>query len=880
MPETLQPGTTLAGGYEVERQLGAGATSTVYLARDLRHHRAVAVKVLHPDLSAIVGPDRFLREIELTAKLQHPHVLPLFDSGAADGLLYYVMPCVDGETLRSRLERERQLPIEDALRIATEVADALSYAHGQGIIHRDVKPENILLQGGHALVADFGIALALERAGGARLTQTGLGLGTPQYMAPEQATGEPIVDGRADVYALGAVTYEMLVGQPPFTGPTAQAIVAMVLTENPPSIIARRHHVPPHVENAVLTALEKLPADRFAGPAAFAAALAGPLPRGAPARARKLRRRLGTHWALAPTVGLAALGAGLWLGARMLAPPSPPLAFGRAARVTWEPGLEVQPAISPNGRSVAYAGGNSTDTRIYVRDIGGGRANRLTDDSAEVETNPGWSPDGSRVLFVARGAVFSAPSAGGPARQEVPAVPGHAVTSAAWAPDGRTIAYTVGDSVLVHAADGRSRTIARLPEPTFCSWSPDAAFLACTSGNARYLTLGTDFGNLSPNRIVVCRLRDGTATTVSDSTSINVSPVWSRDGRWLYYVSNRDGRGDIYAQRVDRAGRARGQRVRLTVALGAQSISLSADGSRLAYSIFSPAANLWTLPLPTGRPTSTAAATPLTSGDQVIENASVSRDGRWLVYDSDVSGRSSIYRLPLSGGVPTGPPERLTTDSADDFSAELSPDDQELAFHSWRTGSRDIWVLPLDGRPVQHVTSAPGHEWVPTWAPDGRAIAYLAGTEARSVEIVRRGPDGSWGASTTRVPLGFWPAWSPDGRWIAFTTRLRDGSLAVVPVAPGPQRVLVDAGRPGTPVAERPQWSPDSRTLYFKSHDAHGTASIWSVPFTGGAPTLLVRFEDPTRPSYRPQWAFGNGRAYFPVEDRQADIWVIDLTGR
>jgi serine/threonine protein kinase len=264
----------LSDRYRIERELGAGGMATVYLADDLRHGRKVAIKLLHAELSAVLGPERFLAEIKTTAALQHPHVLPLFDSGSADGLLYYVMPFVEGETLRHRLERERQLPVGDAVRIASEAADALEYAHQHGIVHRDIKPENILLQGGHASVADFGIALAVAQAGGNRLTQTGLSLGTPQYMAPEQAMGEKHVDARADVYALGAVTYEMLAGVPPFTGPTAQAIVAKVITERPRFLRELRDTVPGHVAAAVHSALEKLPADRPPTAAAFARMLA------------------------------------------------------------------------------------------------------------------------------------------------------------------------------------------------------------------------------------------------------------------------------------------------------------------------------------------------------------------------------------------------------------------------------------------------------------------------------------------------------------------------------------------------------------------------------------------------------------------------------
>src|SRR5690348_14474872 len=249
--------------------------ATVYLAEDVRHDRRVALKVLRPELSAVIGAERFLAEIKLTANLQHPHILPLFDSGEADSYLFYVMPFVQGETLRDRITREKQLPIADAVRITTEVASALDYAHRHGVVHRDIKPENILLHDGRALVADFGIALAASKASGSRMTETGMSLGTPHYMSPEQAMGEREITGRSDVYALGAVLYEMLTGDPPFTGSTAQAIVARVVTESPRPLLAQRHTIPPHVEAAVLTALEKLPADRFATPDEFADALAG-----------------------------------------------------------------------------------------------------------------------------------------------------------------------------------------------------------------------------------------------------------------------------------------------------------------------------------------------------------------------------------------------------------------------------------------------------------------------------------------------------------------------------------------------------------------------------------------------------------------------------
>ena len=223
----------LSDRYRIEHELGAGGMATVYLAEDLKHSRKVAIKVLHPELSAVIGGDRFLTEIKTTASLQHPHILGLIDSGEADGLLYYVMPFIEGETLRGRLTREKQLPVDDSIRLTKEVAAALEFAHKRGIIHRDIKPENILLQDGQALVADFGIALAVQQAGGSRMTQTGMSLGTPAYMSPEQAMGERDIGARSDVYALGAMTYEMLAGEPPFMGPNSQAIVAKVLTEAP-----------------------------------------------------------------------------------------------------------------------------------------------------------------------------------------------------------------------------------------------------------------------------------------------------------------------------------------------------------------------------------------------------------------------------------------------------------------------------------------------------------------------------------------------------------------------------------------------------------------------------------------------------------------------
>ncbi|WP_310571852.1 protein kinase, partial [Gemmatimonas sp.] len=430
----------LADRYRVERELGAGGMATVYLAHDIKHDRDVAIKVLHPDLGAALGGDRFLTEIRTTARLQHPHILPLLDSGDADGLLYYVMPFVAGETLRARLERERQLPIDDALRIAREVADALGAAHALGIVHRDVKPENILLQNGHATVADFGIALAVQAAGGQRMTQTGLSLGTPQYMSPEQAMGERTIDARADIYALGAVTYEMLTGDAPFTGSSVQAIVARVLTEKPQAIRTVRDTVPFGAEQAVLRALSKLPADRYASTAEFVAALTAntmavdrnavdSLSVQAPTdRSRRLRviaaalafttvaSLVVAAWALtrAPIAASAAI-----FDAAL--PDSAPMARVAGTIATGFGSSSRQLSVSPRGDFVVYAVQRGDSTMLWRRSLIDASAVPITGTSGG--RSPRISPDGQRLAFATRTHTMILPIGGGEPRPLLEAAP-------------------------------------------------------------------------------------------------------------------------------------------------------------------------------------------------------------------------------------------------------------------------------------------------------------------------------------------------------------------------------------------------------------------------------------------------------------------------
>ena len=398
--------------YAIGRELGRGGMATVYLARDLKHDRWVAMKVLRPELAAALGPERFLREIRLTAQLQHPHILTLLDSGERDGSLYYVMPYVEGESLRQRLRRAGPLAIDEALRIAGAISGALDYAHERGVIHRDVKPENIMLHQGEPMLADFGIAIAVAAARGERLTETGFSLGTPAYMSPEQSSAEPKLDGRSDQYSLACVVYEMLAGEPPYTGPTAQAIIAKRFMEPIPRLGTVRS-VPPALEAAVTKALAKAPADRFATPSAFATALTA-----TPKRARLLRlwSQGAAVTALVLLVGVAAW----WYSSKR----SGTEAGTSASHVnivpfTSSPGPKYEPAFSPDGKQIAYGWTPETSLNqdIYVQLVGAGAPLRLTSSPAD-DYCPAWSPDGRFIAFLrdlpgGRGAYYVIPSLGG-----------------------------------------------------------------------------------------------------------------------------------------------------------------------------------------------------------------------------------------------------------------------------------------------------------------------------------------------------------------------------------------------------------------------------------------------------------------------------------
>ncbi len=547
----------LSDRYRLERELGQGGMATVYLAQDIRHNRRVAVKVLRPELAAVIGAERFLSEITTTANLQHPHILPLFDSGEADGFLFYVMPYVEGETVRDRISREKQLPVDDAVRITVEVASALDYAHRHGVIHRDIKPENILLHDGTALVADFGIALAVSTAG-SRMTETGMSLGTPHYMSPEQAMGEREITATSDVYALGCVLYEMLVGEPPFTGPTAQAIIARVVTEEPRSLTIQRKTIPPQVEGAVRQALQKLPADRFKTAADFADALqgrgniasfAGTAVHGATAGSASggggWRARLRDPLVLVPAlIAVAALAVAASVAKRAVPAAIPPIRYVLAASDSTQP-VPTYPwpaAISPDGGTVVYTVAQDANTvALYA----------LRTDQLEPRPIPGttdafephFSPDGKWLAF------------GQDGKERKVRLDGSAPVTIATAGAANGAAWTTRDQIVLGsygATHGLSHVSAAGGEPVALT-EPDTANgktdhiwpIALPDGKSVVFVIWS--GSLSTSELAITFLDDGKVTPLGIQ---GIRPLAVLDGMLVYLQAD----GTIMAVKLDATG--------------------------------------------------------------------------------------------------------------------------------------------------------------------------------------------------------------------------------------------------------------------------------------------------------------------------------------
>jgi len=694
---TASLGDALVGRYTIERELGRGGMATVYLARDLKHDRLVALKVLDPELGAVLGVERFLSEIRVTANLQHPHLLPLFDSGSADGLLYYVMPYVEGESLRARLERERQLPVDEALRLTIAVLSALAYAHEHGVIHRDLKPENILLQRGEPVVADFGIALAVSKAGGQRVTQTGLSLGTPQYMSPEQATGDRMIDARSDIYSMGAVLYEMLTGEPPHTGASVQAIIAKLLTERPRSMRSTRDTVSEPVDAATMKALAKVPADRWSTAQEFAEALRGSATiairegRGALAllarRARHVTRSM-KAWRIAAGALLAVAALLAWLAFRPH-PPSPELQLAR--QLTSE-GDVIGAAISPDGAWLAYVSDDcfgqtyTCTSTLQVREVDGTRSVKLVT-WPTLGTGVRWSPDGATVGFI------GAPDSTAPALYLIPRLGGTPQRvggpARAWtfAPDGKVVEI-VGPSGNESLVWLDPHTLA----PTDSATLPpglDFNDLAANPDNRSFAASGVAGGALA------LVLIDGRGRLLDSTTAFNFRP----DIRWdathtgvLALIPSPGTTDNLLRIPVSRGKLGANQ---AQVVLGQVSDGVGTTGTMDAspsgrVSIVDGPTSFEILTLKLGDPTATW--TPLTHRTSWVWGQQFSPDGASLAGSATDNLGDNIYLFPLSGA----PPRPLSEQRGIRDYPFLSPDGQHIAFDALTPEATPIGTIFTD----------------------------------------------------------------------------------------------------------------------------------------------------------------------------------------
>jgi serine/threonine-protein kinase len=806
----------IADRYRIDREIGRGGMASVYLARDVRHDRDVAVKVLHPELAAALGADRFLAEIKTTARLQHPHILPLLDSGevrvpfgerneeadafaGGGSFLYYVMPYVAGETLRARLDREHQLPIDDALRIGREVADALEYAHRLGVIHRDIKPENILLQDGHALVADFGIALAVQQAGGPRMTQTGLSLGTPRYMSPEQAMGERTIDARSDQYSLAAVVYEMLVGDPPFTGSTVQAIVAKVMTERPARIVTQRDRVPAHVEAAVLRALEKLPADRWASVHEFAEALRDPTlaitsTASSDGRAVNLSTRPPVHPSTI-AIGAALLVAGAgggWIASRL----GPRVQAAQVVVTSILPpaggnfGEQQSLALSPDGRKLAFVlSALDGSSMLWLRDIDKLDAKPLAGTTgADV---PFWSYDGRSlgffsngflqvyggagdvrrlcpvsgpnagswseaglILFSDRHGISSVPATGGPCRTIIARDSG-AFLRGLLLPDGKRILYSRGRFADLVVADVDGKTQGTLPVQT-------SIFAVAEPSSLIYSASGDATGiDIQPMDLVGVRMAGPPRRLLNGVRSragIHTFTV-SREGSLAYLPGGQD----LPYLEYDASG------LRDTVRISG-TWTVSARPRRAGPATIAVAGNtvgMWLFEIASGSSSRIAVQ------DTSLQNPKVGIGATWPTFNPDGSrlayllagqGRCGINEHDLARNTDRAVSRSsLRAMSGCEVPVDWSPDGASLLVRN----DTALEIMTLNGVVTSRITR-PGTIWEAHFSPDGKRIAYSSDETGRA-EVYVQPVAGGLPTPLSREG-GRWPAWMSDGRRVVFMT--------------------------------------------------------------------------------------------------------------
>jgi serine/threonine-protein kinase len=830
----------LADRYTIDRELGAGGMATVYLAEDVKHHRKVAIKVLRPELAAVIGAERFLAEIRTTANLQHPHILALIDSGETDGMLWYVMPYIEGESLRDRITHEKQLPVADALRIASEVAAALDYAHRHHVIHRDIKPENILLHDGSAMVADFGIALAASSGGGTRMTETGMSLGTPHYMSPEQAMGEREITARTDVYALGCVTYEMLVGEPPFNGPTAQAIIARVMTEEPRSLTAQRKSVPPYVEAAVFTALEKLPADRFPTAAQFAAALgdaSGATAGNASGRRAaylKSQRRLGLP--AVATLVLAALAVGAI--ATVLTHRNHAVA-GATTRVMLEFPASEQPqhqsvqapllALRPDGSGLLYSGiGANGQPQLWLRRWDRLGATRFAQTLGGACCSV-FSPGGDSVAYLAPPHTL----------QVLPLTGGFPATVA---DSGLTSVSDIGGGV---------------------DWGSDG--MLYVSGQKGVLRVSPRGG--TPDLVVPLDAQRGDLRYVWPAVLPNAR------GALVSVVPASD------PTSIDR------------VAIGAADfrtgkVTLLLQGTRAIYAssgdlIFSKANGvLWAVPFDVKSMATTGPARELTdtlASGTTYPDLALSPGGT-LAY---VKGVVQSYRLVWvnRNGDATPVASDLVDDQLD--TPVVSPDGKRIIVAmAGPDGKYSLWMKALDGSPKVRVTFDGTANWRTAWRPGMEEISYLSdrakiGSTSLRLFLLNTGGHGDITAPDLHDPRTVGSAtWSPDGKWLVFRTDNQErGNGDILAIRPGVDtvpRALV-----ATPAEELvPEISPDGRWMAYSS-DVSGRREIYVRAFPDAAGTpYQVSTTGGTNPSWNP-----NGKELFFLDAANNMVSVPVIPG-
>jgi len=548
-----------------------------------------------------------------------------------------------------------------------------------------------------------------------------------------------------------------------------------------------------------------------------------------------------------------------------------PISIGRSVPLTSEEGLQIEPTISPNGRLVAYAKGNATRMRVFVQKIAGGTPWALTGDSGSLEIQPRWSPDNDELLFLSRNSAFVSPALGGQPRLIAAGTEGNGnVRSASWSPNGDSVAVVRNDSLTVQPLDGGgSRYVGRGSQIHSCAWSPDGRWIACVSGNWIAYTPGTLFGNRAPSGLLLYPATGGSPIELTDREKEYMSPAWSPDGKLLWFLSNRDGvSGEVYNVPIGRDGHPGGSFSR--VGLNAESISLSTN--RIAYSVPVRKANIWTVPIPAVAPVTLAAATRLTSGNQVIELVNVSRDRKWLVYDSNLRGNSDIYRMPIAGGAA----ERLTDDPREEFAGTLSPDNRELAWQLWSNGERHLFVKTLGGGPAREVVPVPGDQGVPHWSPTGSSLAaWSHTTEEGAVFVVHRNARGGWERPAWRLEGAQLPVWSPDGETIAFVKF--SGGIETIPVDSGARRVVYSPRPDRDPLATFLAWSSDPDILWFLGHDRDKRGGIWELSVSTGRPRLLIRLDDPSGRLNGASFTTDGTRFFFTLDERSSNVRWAEL---